>query len=128
MTGFDKLGLHANGVELFWMAISYLGFFLMTSFYRETVGDRRVVQNSHLNGIRRIVADAAVRRYLVKSAICGMLALASTMAAFYPTPLPMGPRTVLYLALSLVPVLLLVLNIIDRAEKIQLHNYFEQHH
>jgi hypothetical protein len=50
------------------------------------------------------------------------------MAALYPTPLPIGPRTVLYLALSMVPVLLLVLNIIDRAEKIQLHNYFEQHH
>jgi hypothetical protein len=100
----------------------------MTSFYRETVGDRRVVRDSNLNGVRRIVADAAVRRYLVKSTICGMLALASTMAALYPTPLPIGPRTVLYLALSMVPVLLLVLNIIDRAEKIQLHNYFEQHH
>jgi 4-hydroxybenzoate polyprenyltransferase len=128
MTGFDGLGIHANGVELFWMGISYLGFFLMTSFYRETVGDRRVVRDSNLNGVRRIVADAAVRRYLVKSTICGMLALASTMAALYPTPLPIGPRTVLYLALSMVPVLLLVLNIIDRAEKIQLHNYFEQHH
>ena len=124
MPGFEGIGLHVNEVEIFWVTTTWLGLMLIFGFFRETVDDKKKLIQQGINGSAMIVANAGIRRHWVKLAIAGCLALSATISALYPTPPPDGARALSLISLSMVPILLLILNTVDRAEKLSLTQYF----
>ena len=128
MPGFEGIGLHVNGVEVFWVSTTWLGLTLILGFFRETLEDKQRLVRQKINSSAMIVADAGIRRHWIKLGIAGCLTLSSTIAALYPTPPPDGARALSLISLSCVPILVLILNTIDRAEKLALTRYFLQDH
>ena len=128
MPGFEGIGLHLNEIEVFWVTTTWLGFLLIFGFFRETIGDKRRLITEGTNGAAMIVANAGIRRHWIKLGIAGCLTLSASISALYPTPPPDGARALSLISLSLVPLLVLILNTVDRAEKLSLMRYFLEDH
>jgi hypothetical protein len=121
------INIHPDGIEWFWICATLLSLILTVNFYRETRGDKDFLIRNHLNGMRLIVAKAAIRRYLVKIVMATCLVIPAVLVFFSDQSLRGGLRALFLICLSLLPLLMLLLNIIDRLEKIHLHSYFDSH-
>lgn len=119
------VGLNVSGVEAFWIFTTGVGLVLMISFFFETREDRRKLRASKRNGAAKIVAESGYRRQGLKVALVSVLFLPAVIAGLYPVPIPEGPRAIMFLFLSSAPIILLLLNMIDRMEKHSLMDYFE---
>lgn len=115
----------ANGVEYFWVLTTYVGVFLMVGFLVDVIGDRNYQVKRKLNGARKIVADAAIRRQALKITLSLALAIPATITFIHENPVPDNLRALNLICLSLCPILLLLINIVDRAERSSLDDYYE---
>lgn len=121
------VGLHVTGIEAFWIFITYLGFIMTLFFLKETLQDKKFLKEHGINGARFIVANANIRRQSLRVTAIGCLSLSATIAALTnPATIPEWMRTISLLSLTMVPILLLAINTIDRSEKTLLVNHFLQ--
>lgn len=123
----DIAGLHfaPTGIELFWMFVTYTGFAMMLGFFFETRGDRAEIKRKKINGAMKIVAEAGIRRQGAKLLMSFVLAVPATVAALTEQPIPEGWRALNIICLSLIPVLLLIVNLVDRTERAALTDYYD---
>lgn len=121
----QNFGFNVNGVEAFWIFTTGACLLLMISFFLETRSDKLYNELYGVNGAAKIVAESGIRRQALKVIVTLMLFIPSILTGLYTSPLPEGISAITLLCLSSVPVLLLLINVIDRLERHALFDYFE---
>lgn len=120
---FEGIGFYITGIESFWILTTVVTFILMVTFFLETYGDRRFNRINKINGARKIVAEFAIRRQALKVMAVLFLMIPALLSGLYEVATP-GIRAINLICLSMVPLTLMLVNIVDRFERSALDDYF----
>lgn len=121
----EDVGFNATGVELFWIFTTGVCLVLMVTFFLETRSDKTFNELHGINGSAKIVAQSAVWRQGFKVVATANLFIPAILSGLYDGILPEGWRSLQLICLSTVPVILLVINVVDRLERYALIDYFQ---
>ena len=114
-------------ITLVWTLVALAGVVISTRALKEAKLDSQTLQDSGLNGPRRIVALAASRREQLRIIIQGLFAASGLIAWLTPPPERLeAPRIFISFLLILAAVLTVANSYLDSQDRQRLMNHFKR--